>query len=90
MGFYRKKPVIIEAFKWTGDINQIEDPEWIVEAIKNKKIWFGQFTDEPVHMIIHTLEGDHRANPGDWIIQGVNQEIYPCKTDIFEKTYEEW
>lgn len=39
-------------------------------------------------MIIHTLEGPLRAAPGDWIITGVNGEQYPCKPDIFEKTYE--
>lgn len=39
-------------------------------------------------MIIHTLEGDMLASPGDWIITGVNGEQYPCKPDIFEKTYE--
>lgn len=39
-------------------------------------------------MVIHTLEGDMRADPGDWIITGVNGEQYPCKPDIFEKTYE--
>ena len=39
-------------------------------------------------LIIHTLEGDMKASPGDWIITGVNGEQYPCKPDIFEKTYE--
>lgn len=39
-------------------------------------------------LIIQTLEGDHRANPGDWIIKGVQGELYPCKPDIFEATYE--
>lgn len=39
-------------------------------------------------MIIHTLEGDMKASVGDYIITGVNGEIYPCKPDIFEKTYE--
>lgn len=37
---------------------------------------------------IHTLEGDMVGNPGDWLITGVNGEKYPCKPDIFEKTYE--
>ena len=39
-------------------------------------------------MIIHTLEGDHHASVGDWIITGVKGEQYPCKPDIFEQTYE--
>jgi hypothetical protein len=42
----------------------------------------------PDPLVISTLEGDMKANPGDWIITGVNGEVYPCKPDIFEKTYE--
>ena len=90
---YRKKPVVIEAFKWTGDMDQEEDPEWIIEAIKRHEVWF-RFTESPdpivnrTRMVIKTLEGEMEANPGDFIIQGVNGEIYPCKPDIFEKTYE--
>ena len=38
--------------------------------------------------VIHTLEGDMIASPGDWIITGINGEKYPCKPDIFEETYE--
>lgn len=41
-------------------------------------------------MIIDTLEGQMKANIGDWIIKGVNGELYPCKPDIFEKTYEKY
>lgn len=41
-----------------------------------------------IEVIIHTLEGDMKASPGDWIITGVNGEQYPCKPDIFEKTYQ--
>ena len=81
---YRKKPVVIEAFKWTGGIDQLEDPEWIVEEIKKGNVWF----DRPSTMKIKTLEGVMTAQIGDYIIQGVNGEIYPCKPDIFEKTYE--
>ena len=43
----------------------------------------------PCHMVIRTLEGDMRAEPGDWIITGVKGEQYPCKPDIFAATYEE-
>jgi len=82
---YRKKPVVIEAFKWTGGPNQIEDPEWIIAAIKKGIV---TFSNDPFGMLIETLEGTHRANPGDFIIQGIQGEIYPCKPDIFEQTYE--
>ena len=83
---YRKKPVIIEAFRWTGGEDQTEDPEWAVEAMRRQEIWFRW--GNPVVLVIHTLEGDMVAQPGDWVIQGVKGEIYPCKPDIFEATYE--
>ena len=76
---YRKKPVMIEAVQWTGE-NHAEmcefiDPETF-EIIPR------------VGLVIHTLEGDHYASPGDYIIKGINGEFYPCKPDIFAKTYE--
>lgn len=86
---YRKKPVIIEAFKWTADEDQLEDPIWICEAIRKGEAWIDRDRHGGIiTMKIKTLEGLMRANIGDYIIQGVNGEIYPCKPDIFEKTYE--
>lgn len=78
---YRKKPVVIEAMQWTGEFD------------RNMSIFVGdkaaiKGTEEPFEMIIHTLEGDMTVSVGDYIIQGVNGELYPCKLDIFEKTYE--
>jgi hypothetical protein len=84
---YRKRPVVIEAFLWTGGPDQTEDPEWIIEAIKNGKVRFVN-TELGCRMQIETLEGSMVARPGDFIIQGVKGEIYPCKPDIFEATYE--
>ena len=80
---YRKKPVIIEAFKWTGGHDQLEDPKWIVEAMHKNIV-----TLVPGGMLITTLEGAMMATPGDYVIQGVKGEIYPCKEDIFLATYE--
>lgn len=85
---YRKKPVVIEAFKWTGDINQTEDPSWIVELIEKDEIWFVGSGTENVIMQIDTLEGVMTAKQGDYIIRGIKGEVYPCKPDIFEETYE--
>lgn len=85
---YRKKPIVVEAFKWTGDAEQIEDPEWIVEAIKNNTVWFGNDGAKECCMFIETLEGVHRAELGDYIIMGIKGELYPCKPDIFKTTYE--
>ncbi|NCC96422.1 MAG: hypothetical protein EOM02_06225 [Synergistales bacterium] len=81
---YRKKPVEVEAFRWTGGQDQTEDPVWIVEAIKK-----GVVSVSYPYLYINTLEGVHKANPGDYIIRGVKGELYPCKPDIFEATYED-
>lgn len=86
MARYRKKPIVIEAFKWTGGPDQIEEPIWICDAIRTGHV---KISDERGGgLLIKTLEGVMTANVGDWIIKGVNGEIYPCKPDIFEKTYE--
>lgn len=81
---YRKKPVVIEAFPW--DPNQPADtaPEWFYEACTNQ-IAYPEFDGS---VTIKTLEGNHRCEVGDYIIQGVKGELYPCKPDIFEMTYE--
>lgn len=89
MAKYRKKPIEIEAFKWTGDINQTEDPIWIVEAIKKGDAWVQEDSiNGAIEMRIKTLEGVMTANRGDYIIKGIKGEIYPCKPEIFEMTYE--
>jgi hypothetical protein len=88
MGLFRKKPVVIEAFLWTGGPDQTEDPDWAVEAIKRGDIFFAQAGTPQVQMRIKTLEGIMLANQGDYIIRGVKGEIYPCKPDIFAATYE--
>jgi len=86
MAKYRKKPVIVDAFRWTGDRDQIEDPEWIVEAIKSGKV---RFSEDGESLLVDTHEGILMANQGDYIIRGIQGEIYPCKPDIFEATYEQ-
>jgi len=86
MAQYRKKPIVIEAIQFTRT-------NW--EEVK-------EFTNNTAHTmatersmdgvstcIIPTLEGKHIATEGDFIIKGVQGEFYPCKPDIFEKTYEE-
>lgn len=83
MAKYRKKPIVIEAFQWTGDRDQKEDPYWMCRALQ-----CGLATVKGEKLLIHTLEGVMEGNPGDYIICGVKDEIYPCKPDIFEETYE--
>lgn len=88
MAKYRNKSVEVEVFKWTGDKMQEEDPTWIINAIKNKKVWFNNVGTKDVEMVIETLEGKQIANRGDYIIKGVKGGIHPCKADIFDMTYE--
>ena len=88
MAKYRKKPVVIEAFQWTGDEKQLEDPSWLVNAIKTEEVYFLNRGTEKVSMYIDTLEGVMGAKRGDYIIKGVEGEIYPCAERIFHKTYE--
>lgn len=77
-----KKRVVIEAVHWNG-IKVSETPEWILEALNS---WvLVRFGDK---VQVRTLEGVMTASPGDYIIKGVDGELYPCKPDIFEKTYE--
>lgn len=76
---FTKKPVTIEAIQWTGN-------NW--SAFPNRmrmKMKMGQEGDK---LQISTLEGTMAANIGDWIIEGIKGEIYPCKPDIFEATYD--
>ena len=76
-----KKPVKVQAVQWTG--NNYKEIDDFVGHIS-----FPYSFDRDT-LIIETLEGNHYARKGDWIIRGINGEFYPCKPDIFEKTYEE-
>ena len=76
---YRKKPVVVEAVQWNGS-NVSEISVFIGTDVN------ARYVGDTV--IIPTLEGDMTASKGDWIIRGVNGEYYPCKPDVFAKTYE--
>lgn len=78
---FRKKPVVIQALKWTG-----EEGSWLemVDFVGESLIGRPEFNT----VKIKTLEGEIYVAKGDFIIKGVNGEFYPCKHDIFEKTYE--
>lgn len=78
---YRKKHVVIEAKIWNGDNVESMD-EWIDGG-------FAYYDKDKEEIGIFTLEGTIKASKGDYIIKGVNGEFYPCKPDIFHKTYEE-
>jgi hypothetical protein len=78
MGKWRKKPVEVEAVKWTGE-NIVE-----MEQFATTKV---QYTIDN-RLLVETKEGVMRADIGDFIIKGVKGEYYPCKPDIFEMTYD--
>jgi len=83
MAKYCKKPVIVEAIRWIGDIESFEE----IQALNPGVTLVPDWTSDTI--CIPTLEGDHTASLGDFIIRGVHGELYPCKPDIFEETYEE-
>ena len=86
MAKYRKKPVVIDAVKFTRN-NWDEIKEFTNGTAHTLTI--ERRIDGIATCIIPTLEGQHIATEGDYIIKGVQGEFYPCKPDIFEKTYEE-
>lgn len=85
---FRKKPVVIEAFRLGYD----NMPDWFVEKRSAGQITThnldGRLRGGPDRALIQTLEGQMQAEFGDWIIRGIKGECYPCKPDIFEVTYE--
>jgi hypothetical protein len=81
---YRKRPVVIEAFQLSSHEPR---PAWFIQALEKETVTIKpDFIGETA--IIHTLEGDMIADHDDYIIQGISGELYPCKPDIFVKTYE--
>ena len=92
---FRKKPVTIQAFQMTEArrSDNADWPNWLHQAWNAEPGEGALFIDkdDPArHLLaLGTLEGVHRVQWGDWIIQGVKGELYPCKPDIFEATYEE-
>lgn len=87
MDKFRKKPVVIEAIQWTGE-NSDECLDFADSG--EYPVWGADFMVNTNQKIIYitTLEGVMTASVGDWIIRGVKGELYPCKPDIFEATYE--
>jgi hypothetical protein len=89
MSNYRKKPVVIEAFRFYID----DMPDWFMDKVSTNEITlhncaYGVYPLEDSYCLIETLEGLMRGEGGDYIIKGIQGEVYPCKSDIFEATYE--
>jgi hypothetical protein len=79
---FRKKPVTIEAMQLTDAKSVLDIEDWINSGDVG-------FSTNPPTLWIDTLEGRIEASVGDWIIKGVEGEFYPCKNEIFIKTYQE-
>lgn len=94
--FFTKKPVRIEARQLVGTAAEMfsvyqwveENTQGSFDPLSDKVPASGVSISPEGFMLIATLEGVMQAKPGDWIIKGVNGEFYPCKPDIFEKTYD--
>ena len=93
MAKFRKKPVVIEAFQMTEARrnDNSEWPEWLHKAWNTDgegALFIDSDDPQRQRLCIGTLEGVYTVSWDDWIIQGIKGEIYPCKPDIFEQTYE--
>lgn len=91
---YRKKPVEVEAFQMTKERrwDNSEWPEWLNRAWNDHTgcgMWCSADPEDNEDLYLGTLEGVYRVQWDDWIIQGVKGELYPCKPDIFDLTYEQ-
>ena len=97
---YIKKQVVVEAIQWDGtlekalEISKIDGLNSIIEYYSTKTVIIGESTSSSVNTYeeiksfkIKTLEGDMNVSKGDYIIKGIKGEFYPCKEDIFKKTY---
>ena len=94
MGKYRKKPIVIEAFQMTKEKrwDNSDWPNWLNQAWQKEPsegaLWIDDNDPDREKLVCGTLEGVHKVDFNDYIIQGVKGEIYPCKENIFELTYE--
>ena len=87
---YRKKPIEIEAYRIENNALVDAFPEWLIQAHKDGIFAFVEPDKFNPHWVasVETDRGKVFVNWGDWIIKGVNGELYPCAPDIFEETYE--
>ena len=95
---FKKKPIIIEAFQVTNEslADKSKWPNWLKSAWEKSHLEDGAFYNKCIMcgdacvslLCVNTLEGEHIVSLSDWIIKGVLGEIYPCKNEVFELTYD--
>lgn len=89
MAKYRKKPVVIDAWKFDEDVVGHLEAGHTLGWILHTGFWFHpQTKHSPAYLGVRTLEGNMRCYVGDYMVKGIKGEFYPCKSDIFEATYE--
>jgi len=96
---FKKRPIVIEAVHYTGTPSSFAECMMFIQDGHSDFKHLPPAPDDPHvepgigvmangEILIPTLEGTMTCRPGDWIIRGVKGEVYPCKSDIFEATYE--
>lgn len=88
MAQYRKKPVVIEAIQWDGTFEGMQKIKEAFPKLETLSLMCHEAKNWVGNWRINTLEDGHKVSDGDFIIQGVKGEFYPCKSDIFSMTYE--
>jgi hypothetical protein len=89
MAKFCKGAEVVDAFRWTADENQADDPSWIVDAIKSGLVTFTGVGDQTVRLLIHSPGRTFNAAPGDWIIRGPTGEITACPHQAFQRDFRE-
>ena len=95
---YRKKPIIVEAYQWfrhmgaTPAVRNVpaHNVDYTKKNAEGKEIGRGIIHEAPERYVCDTLEGPIDVSDGDYIITSINGEVYPCKPDIFSRTYEKY
>lgn len=88
---YKTKINVVDAFVWTGGLDQSEDPEWIVEAIKKGTVHVVPVIEGrgPCVLVIEGPEGEStEVFPGGYAVLGSNNVIFGCRPELFESVYE--
>lgn len=83
---FKKKPIVVEAVQVKHDRKVLEQ---LKEFCKPRRFTFYFKANGKFRAFIDTLEGEHEAKEGDWVIKGIKGECYPCREDIFNQTYDE-
>lgn len=82
---YRKKPIEIEAIQMPSQVGDLTNaPQWLTSALSTGVVYY----TSRAQFAVRTAEGIMEGHVGDWVIQGIEGELYPCKRTVFEATYE--